>query len=201
MKREHMKAYKDRLLALRARFCGDICRMSESVVSSVSRRSRISIHAAQGAGNHFDQDMAARLLATKGETLQQIELALEKIEDGTYGVCGECGRAVTKVRLNAVPYATECVRCAKEGKESDMMVLTSQRNEVSQCAARVVKDARHCLTRSHYRPLHGISCDYHEGILFLRGHVTRYYHKQLAQEAVRKVVGVDEIINVIEVSM
>ncbi len=81
------------------------------------------------------------------------------------------------------------------------MLLTLQRNEASQCAARVVKDARYCLTRSPYKPLHGISCDYHEGILFLRGHVTRYYYKQLAQEAVRKVVGVDEIINVIEVSM
>jgi len=54
--------------------------------------------------------------------------------------------------------------------------------------------------RSRYRPLHGIGCDFHEGILFLRVRVPRYYHKQLAQEAVRNVVGVDEIVNVIEVS-
>jgi len=82
-----------------------------------------------------------------------------------------------------------------------VMVLISRRNAAGQCAARVVKDARRCLTRSRYKPLHGVCCDYHEGMLFLRGHVPRYYHKQLAQEAVRKVAGVDEIINVIEVSM
>lgn len=80
------------------------------------------------------------------------------------------------------------------------MVLTLRRNEAGECAARVVKDARRCLMRSRYRPLHGIGCDFHEGILFLRGRVPRYYHKQLAQEAVRNVVGVDEIVNVIEVS-
>jgi len=112
MKREHIRAYKERLLALRARLRGDVCRMSESAVSGASRLSRMPIHAAEVAGNHFDQHMAARLLAAKAETLQQIERALEDIEDGTYGVCGECGRAIAKLRLDAVPYATECVRCA-----------------------------------------------------------------------------------------
>lgn len=111
MKREHMKAYKERLLALRARLRGDMSRMSESAVAPASRLSRKPIHAAEVEGNHFDQDLTVQLLAVKDETLQQIERALEEIEDGTYGVCGECGRAIAKLRLDAMPYATECVRC------------------------------------------------------------------------------------------
>jgi len=112
MKREHMKSYKERLLVLRARFRGDMHRMSESAVAAASSLSRKPIHAAEVAGNHFDQDLTAQLLAAKDETLQQIERALEEIEDGTYGVCGECGRTIAKLRLDAVPYATACVRCA-----------------------------------------------------------------------------------------
>ena len=112
MKREQMRAYKERLLAWRARLRGDMRGMSESAVTAASRLNRKPIHAAEIAGNHFDQDVAAQLLAAKDETLQRIERALEEIEDGTYGVCSECGRAIPKLRLDAVPYATECARCA-----------------------------------------------------------------------------------------
>ena len=112
MKHEHMKAYKERLLALRARLRGDMHRMSESAVAAASSLSRKPIHAAEVASSHFDQDLTAQLLAAKDKTLQQIERAIEEIEDGTYGICGECGRAIAKVRLDVLPYATECVRCA-----------------------------------------------------------------------------------------
>ena len=47
-------------------------------------------------------------------TLDKIESALERIEDGTYGSCEECGAKIPKTRLNAVPYATMCVQCASE---------------------------------------------------------------------------------------
>ena len=47
-------------------------------------------------------------------TLEAIELALERIEDGTYGQCDECGIKIPKARLNALPYAPTCVKCAEE---------------------------------------------------------------------------------------
>jgi RNA polymerase-binding transcription factor DksA len=112
MNRHELKAYKERLLALRARLRGDLLQMSESVLTAGSRLRRMPIHAADISGHHFDQDMAVRLLAAKEQTLQRIERALEAIEDGTYGVCSACGRTITKLRLSAVPYATECMRCA-----------------------------------------------------------------------------------------
>ena len=42
-----------------------------------------------------------------------IETSLERIEEGTYGQCEECGVKIPKSRLNAIPYATLCVRCAE----------------------------------------------------------------------------------------
>ena len=52
---------------------------------------------------------AARSIAA---ALAEVERALEKLEDGTYGTCDYCGRAVGAERLEAVPWAALCVECA-----------------------------------------------------------------------------------------
>jgi DnaK suppressor protein len=43
------------------------------------------------------------------ETLAQIEAALVRIDQGTYGICTECGREIPKARLDAVPWASLCI--------------------------------------------------------------------------------------------
>lgn len=45
------------------------------------------------------------------EILRQIEDALRKIEDGTYGTCDRCGREINPDRLKAIPYASLCIEC------------------------------------------------------------------------------------------
>ena len=45
------------------------------------------------------------------EMLAQIERALERIDDGTYGVCESCGNPIGKMRLQAFPRATLCMAC------------------------------------------------------------------------------------------
>ena len=79
------------------------------------------------------------------------------------------------------------------------MVVTSRGNESSLSTAKVIRDARRRLKRCSHKPVRLVVCDYHEGILVLRGHVSSFFHKQLAQEAVRDVVGVDKVVNAIEV--
>jgi osmotically-inducible protein OsmY len=55
------------------------------------------------------------------------------------------------------------------------------------------------LWRSGYLALRGISCEFHDGIARLRGHLSTYYLKQIAQEIVIEVVGVRSVVNQIEV--
>ena len=43
----------------------------------------------------------------------EIRTALERIENGTYGVCVICGDKISAKRLQALPYATQCINCAK----------------------------------------------------------------------------------------
>jgi osmotically-inducible protein OsmY len=55
------------------------------------------------------------------------------------------------------------------------------------------------LKRSSYAELHGVSCDYHEGVVTLRGRVSSYYLKQMAQALVFRLDGVQELNNRVEV--
>ena len=45
--------------------------------------------------------------------VRQIEVALARIAQGTYGTCARCGSEIADERLEALPYATWCVRCAE----------------------------------------------------------------------------------------
>jgi RNA polymerase-binding transcription factor DksA len=53
-------------------------------------------------------------MESEEETLEQIEAALERIEDGVYGLCLECESRIPKARLNAIPYTPHCVKCASK---------------------------------------------------------------------------------------
>jgi RNA polymerase-binding protein DksA len=59
----------------------------------------------------FERDQELTVLSSERDKLQQIDHALERIDDGTYGVCEECGEPVGKMRLMAFPRATLCVTC------------------------------------------------------------------------------------------
>jgi RNA polymerase-binding transcription factor len=77
-----------------------------------------------GAGNDqadvgsttLERDHEMSLANNARDMLDQIERALSRIEDGTYGVCESCGKAIGKGRLQAFPRATLCVSC-KEREE------------------------------------------------------------------------------------
>lgn len=58
-----------------------------------------------------DEVLSGVGIATKHE-IQEIKLALNRIDTGHYGTCSACGGAIAKARLEALPYATTCVKCA-----------------------------------------------------------------------------------------
>lgn len=63
----------------------------------------------------------------------------------------------------------------------------------------VTASARRCLQKSLNTAIKSVSCDYSRGVLFLRGRLTSYFEKQSAQEAVRHLQGVTQVVNQIEV--
>ncbi len=69
--------------------------------------------------DNFDQELILSLLASEKDALDQIDGALEQIEDGSYGRCEECGEPIPRPRLEAIPYAAVCVQCASRREEEN----------------------------------------------------------------------------------
>ena len=46
------------------------------------------------------------------QSIRVIQAALDRIADGTYGICADCGEHIAQARLEAIPEATRCVNCA-----------------------------------------------------------------------------------------
>jgi RNA polymerase-binding protein DksA len=59
----------------------------------------------------FEREHELSLANNSRDLLMQVERALERLDDGTYGVCENCGNSIEKARLKAFPRATLCVTC------------------------------------------------------------------------------------------
>ena len=64
----------------------------------------------------IQEDIEFALIQMKAETLQRIHEALERLEEGTYGHCYECGDEISPQRLRALPFAVRCKDC-EEARE------------------------------------------------------------------------------------
>ncbi len=70
-------------------------------------------HPADLASATFDRELDLGLEEDVGEILAAIDAALQRIDDGTYGVCSRCGAGIGAERLRAMPYATLCIDCKR----------------------------------------------------------------------------------------
>lgn len=68
------------------------------------------------ASDASDEATAFEILEIERRELDQIERALEALEEGTYGACEECGDSIGKDRLRALPFATMCIDCKREAE-------------------------------------------------------------------------------------
>ncbi len=73
----------------------------------------------EGADEASELEKRLALENRLGESLNEIEHALEKYEAGTYGLCDSCGREIERARLEAIPQASLCLNCkAQQAKET-----------------------------------------------------------------------------------
>ena len=73
-----------------------------------------SQHQADQGTDDFDRTISLEVTSREYAILRQIERALEKIEDGTYGICDITGEDIPVPRLDAVPYATMTVKAQEQ---------------------------------------------------------------------------------------
>ena len=62
-------------------------------------------------------EISSQLVEVESRELAQIDKALQRMDQGEYGVCDQCGAAIPVTRLKALPYATLCVRCQEQSED------------------------------------------------------------------------------------
>jgi RNA polymerase-binding protein DksA len=70
-------------------------------------------HPGDMATSTFDRELDATLEGNEERLLQAIESALQRIENGAYGICQTCGQPIGAERLEALPWTTQCIECKR----------------------------------------------------------------------------------------
>jgi DnaK suppressor protein len=91
------------------------------------------LDAGESSESDIQDDIEFALIQMKSETLNKINEALARLEDGTYGYCFECGEEIAEQRLRALPFALRCKDCeeAREVAEQRERLLASRRGAAS----------------------------------------------------------------------
>jgi RNA polymerase-binding transcription factor DksA len=107
---KELEQFKGALLRLRERLTGQISSLSDDSLRYVDDSS------SEDRTDDFDREFALNLVSSEHDALFDIDEALRRIEERTYGACGSCGEAIEKGRLQALPFARMCVRCQSDSE-------------------------------------------------------------------------------------
>jgi len=74
-------------------------------------------HDPEGATIAFERSQVESLARQERNHLDEVEAALRRVDDGSYGICERCGQQIARARLEARPVARTCIGCAtREGR-------------------------------------------------------------------------------------
>lgn len=121
MNKKELKKFKDQLEDVRRTIVGDLEHIEKDTLNKSQRDasgdlSGYSFHMADVATDNYDRELNLDIASTEQKRLNDIDDALRKIEDGTFGTCEACQAKIGLERLKAMPYAKLCIKC-KETEE------------------------------------------------------------------------------------
>jgi DnaK suppressor protein len=119
LKKADIARFKKRLEEMRAQLTHSL-RGSTAEVKTPDEATGYSQHQADQGTDDFDRTISLEVTSKEYGILRQIDRALEKIDDNTYGVCDITGEDIPIPRLEAVPYATMTVK-AQERFEKGLL--------------------------------------------------------------------------------
>ena len=95
--------------ALRKALAGDLSLLREL-------NAQTSGDMVDAALDSVQDEISSQLAEVESRELARIEYALERMREGQFGVCEGCGTGIPLARLNALPYATYCIKCQREAE-------------------------------------------------------------------------------------
>jgi len=119
---EELRAFEHQLQQRRQFLLGNVRRLEDEACRKGSDAagdlSTIPLHPADLATDMQQQDMSLVFMENENVQLQDIEDALERLDEDRFGLCEECEHEIAVDRLRAIPYASLCVDCKRRQEEA-----------------------------------------------------------------------------------
>ena len=121
MKVSELAQFKKTLLAIREKLVGNVTFMENEALRKSGHDSgdlsHVPIHMADVGTDNYDRDLTIGLIQNSEEELRAIDEALARMANKTYGICVECEKKISKVRLQALPYVKCCIDCQRKEEQ------------------------------------------------------------------------------------
>ena len=119
MRTEELARFRKILLIKRELLSGDVCTLQNEALrknrqDATGDLSNMPIHMADIGSDNYEQEFALGLIQNEEVTLREIDEALRRIEDRSYGKCEDCGKKIPVARLKAKPHAKYCIECKRQ---------------------------------------------------------------------------------------
>ena len=120
---EDSEFFRHLLLDKRGQLLGDMSTMEnealrKSRTDAAGDLSMMPIHMADIGTDAYEQEFTIGLIENGKQVLDEIDAALERLRKGTYGICEATGKAISKARLKAKPWARYCVAYERAQEEN-----------------------------------------------------------------------------------
>ena len=119
LSKKELNEFKKLVLKRKEEILDEIKHITEDTLKKSQKEasgdiSGYTYHMADVATDTYDREFSLGLASNERKFIYELDDALKKIEDGTFGICEECKSPIAKTRLKAVPYARLCLKCQEK---------------------------------------------------------------------------------------
>jgi DnaK suppressor protein len=119
MTKAEIEHFRRRLLAMKKRIGAELTELEEEALipvggSTSGNLSDVPVHLADLGTDLYHEEVSLEMMENEDHILREINDALARIDQGTFGRCENCHQEIPRDRLEAVPYARYCIRCARK---------------------------------------------------------------------------------------
>lgn len=113
LSKAELEHFRKLLLEKRREILGDVGSMETEAFKNQDSHSSSPMHMADVGTDNFEQEFTLGLIESERQLLREITESLNRIDQGTYGVCVATGKPIGKARLEAKPWASYCIEYAR----------------------------------------------------------------------------------------
>jgi len=136
LSKKEIKDFTQQLLDQRNELLGNVDQMHKEALKDSRQESSgdlssMPIHMADIGTDNYEQEFTLGLIESERKMLKDIDIALIKVKEGTYGTCEATSEPIGRIRLDAKPYARYCIEHARK-LEQGLVKETSEDNQVAE---------------------------------------------------------------------